>query len=47
MEDAEFISNRMVIMVDGRFKCLGSPAHLKNKFGSGYELDINIKMPLF
>ena len=25
-------------MVNGRFKCLGSPQHLKNKFGQGYTL---------
>lgn len=25
-------------MVNGQFKCLGSPQHLKSKFGSGYTL---------
>ena len=25
-------------MVNGQFKCLGSPQHLKNKFGEGYTL---------
>jgi hypothetical protein len=24
------------IMVNGQFKCLGSPQHLKTKFGDGY-----------
>jgi ATP-binding cassette subfamily A (ABC1) protein 3 len=25
-------------MVNGEFKCMGSPQHLKTKFGSGYKL---------
>ena len=31
-EDAEFISNRIGFLSAGQLKCLGSPAHLKNKF---------------
>ncbi|XP_047636807.1 phospholipid-transporting ATPase ABCA3-like [Phacochoerus africanus] len=30
-------------MVQGQFKCLGSPQHLKSKFGSGYSLRAKIR----
>lgn len=32
-------------MVNGRLRCLGSGQHLKNRFGSGYEVDIKTKLP--
>ena len=38
MEECEALCTRLVIMVNGQFKCLGSPQHLKAKFGSGYKL---------
>jgi ABC-type multidrug transport system ATPase subunit len=40
MEECEALCNRLVIMVEGRFKCLGSPSYLKNKFGIGYIVKI-------
>lgn len=30
------------IMVHGELKCVGSPQHLKNKYGKGYTLTINM-----
>ncbi|XP_075384195.1 ATP-binding cassette sub-family A member 17-like [Tenrec ecaudatus] len=38
MEECEALCTRLAIMVQGQFKCLGSPQHLKSKFGSGYSL---------
>ena len=38
MEECEALCTRLVIMVNGKFKCLGSPQHLKSKFGSGYKI---------
>uniref|UniRef100_F6U7N4 ATP binding cassette subfamily A member 3 n=1 Tax=Xenopus tropicalis TaxID=8364 RepID=F6U7N4_XENTR len=38
MEECEALCTRLAIMVNGQLKCLGSPQHLKNKFGSGYTL---------
>ena len=38
MEECEALCTRLAIMVNGRFRCLGSPQHLKNKFGEGYTL---------
>ncbi|CAF1011818.1 unnamed protein product [Rotaria sordida] len=38
MEECETLCNRLVIMVNGEFKCLGSVQHLKTKFGDGYRI---------
>jgi ABC-type uncharacterized transport system ATPase subunit len=43
MEECEALCTRLVIMVNGEFKCLGSPQHLKSKFGNGYKLTIRLK----
>ncbi|CAG5059697.1 unnamed protein product, partial [Parnassius apollo] len=32
MEECEALCSRLTIMVNGRFQCLGTPQHLKNKF---------------
>lgn len=38
MEECDALCTRIAIMVNGEFKCLGSPQHLKSKFGHGYTL---------
>lgn len=45
MEEAEALSTKMVIMVEGNFKCLGSIQHIKSKFGQGYELEVKVNLP--
>jgi len=45
MEEAEALSTKLGIMVDGSFKCFGSAQHIKNKFGDGYEVEIKITIP--
>lgn len=45
MEEAEALSTRLAIMVNGAFQCLGSVQHIKNKFGKGYELEIKLIIP--
>lgn len=48
MEEAEALSTKMGIMVRGGiFKCYGSSQHIKNKFGTGYELEIKIRKPTY
>ncbi|XP_014652680.1 PREDICTED: ATP-binding cassette sub-family A member 3-like [Ceratotherium simum simum] len=44
MEECEALCTRLAIMVKGRFKCLGSPQQLKNKFGNTYSLTAKIKI---
>jgi len=41
MEECEALCSKIGIMVDGYFRCLGSGQHLKNKFGKGYQVEIN------
>ena len=44
MEEAEAISTKMGIMIKGgTFKCMGSAQHLKNKFGTGYEIEVKFR----
>ncbi|XP_033096938.1 ATP-binding cassette sub-family A member 2-like isoform X2 [Anneissia japonica] len=45
MEECEALCGRLAILVNGRFKCLGSIQHLKNKFGGGYTVSIRVKGP--
>ena len=43
MEECEALCHRLCIMTQGQLKCLGTPQHLKTKFGNGYQLDIQLK----
>ncbi|XP_006914256.2 ATP-binding cassette sub-family A member 17 [Pteropus alecto] len=43
MEDCEVLCARLAIMVQGRFKCLGSPQYLKSKYGSGFTLRAKVR----
>lgn len=44
MEEAEALSTKMGILVKGGiFKCFGSSQHIKNKFGTGYVIEIKIR----
>ncbi|CAD5112216.1 DgyrCDS1449 [Dimorphilus gyrociliatus] len=43
MEECEALCGRISIMVNGRFKCIGSIQHIKHRFGNGYTLSIRVK----
>ena len=45
LAEAEALCSRIGIMVLGRLRCLGTPQHLKNKFGNGYEVDMKLNLP--
>eukprot|EP00899_Mesostigma_viride_P015099 jgi/Mesvir1/23590/Mv18280-RA.1 len=40
MEESEALCGRLGVMVAGRLRCLGTPQHLKSRFGDGYHIDI-------
>ncbi|XP_076054127.1 phospholipid-transporting ATPase ABCA3-like [Oratosquilla oratoria] len=44
MEECEALCTRLAIMVNGRFRCLGPPQHLKSKFGDGFSITIRIRL---
>lgn len=44
MEEAEALSTRISIMVNGTLKCLGSVQHIKNKFGQVNIFFLNTKI---
>ena len=43
MEEAEALCTKMGIMVAGEFRCFGTSTHIKDKFGTGYELEFKIR----
>lgn len=43
MEEAEALCSRIGIMVKGQLRALGELQHLKHKFGSGYEIILQLK----
>ncbi len=45
MEECEALCTRLAIMVNGRFKCIGSTQHLKSRFGEGYTVTIRLQGP--
>lgn len=42
MEEVEALASRLSIMTAGAACCVGTPQHLKNKFGDGYTLELRI-----
>ena len=44
MEEAEALAQKLGIMVQGSFKCVGSTYHIRDKYGSGYEIELNLDL---
>ncbi|XP_058514064.1 phospholipid-transporting ATPase ABCA7 isoform X2 [Ochotona princeps] len=42
MEECEALCTRLAILVNGRFRCLGSAQHLKSRFGAGHMLTLRV-----
>jgi ATP-binding cassette subfamily A (ABC1) protein 3 len=45
MEEAETLCKRIGILVDGQFKCLSTSDEIKEKYGYGYEINLQIIKP--
>ena len=45
MEEAEALSTRIAIMVNGSIKVIGTSEYLKNHYGSGYRLNLTTAKP--
>ena len=43
MAECDVLCSRLAIMVNGQFKCLGTPQHLKHRFGTGYYLKLRLE----
>ena len=43
MEEADALCSRIAIMIQGAMKCIGSSQHIKDKHGSGYQLEVKLK----
>lgn len=44
MEECEELCNRIAIMVNGRFVCLGSTQYLKNRYGQGFIVTFKLRL---
>ncbi|XP_047633732.1 phospholipid-transporting ATPase ABCA7 isoform X8 [Phacochoerus africanus] len=44
MEECEALCTRLAIMVNGRFRCLGSTQRLKSRFGTGHTLTLRVPL---
>eukprot|EP01083_Nonionella_stella_P063289 164447_1 len=42
MEECEALCTRIGIMVNGQLQCIGNNQHLKSRFGSGYQLNLDL-----
>jgi len=46
MEEVEALCNRVVIMVNGVFRCIGPTQHLKQVYGQGFFYQIRLPLPI-
>nr|XP_038957116.1 ATP-binding cassette sub-family A member 3-like isoform X9 [Rattus norvegicus] len=44
MEECEALCSRLAIMVKGKFTCLGTPQHVRKRFGQVYTLTVKINI---
>lgn len=42
MDESEALSNQLAIMVNGEFVCIGASEELKQRFGTGYDLQMKL-----
>ena len=42
MDEAETLCRRIGILVNGQFACMGSSTYIKDKYGDGYEINLQI-----
>lgn len=43
MQEADILSDRISILVRGKLKCVGSSIYLKDSYGSGYRVALNVQ----
>ena len=43
MEEAEALSTKLAIMVEGSIECIGSVQGLKSKYGKGFEVEVKLR----
>lgn len=44
MEEAEALSSKMAIMVEGKIECIGPVQKLKSKYGKGFEVEVKLNL---
>ena len=44
LEEAEALANKIGIMAQGKLKCLGTLQQIQTTYGSGFEIEINLRV---
>jgi ABC-type multidrug transport system ATPase subunit len=42
MEEADVLADRLCVMVKGKLKCIGTSLYLKQKYGEGHRITLNV-----
>ena len=42
MDEADALSDRIAVISEGKFECIGTSLYLKNNYGDGYRLTLII-----
>ena len=45
MDECEQLCNRLAIMANGSFKCIGHVPDLKQRYGTGFTIKVKLKIP--
>jgi ATP-binding cassette subfamily A (ABC1) protein 3 len=45
MEEAEALSTKLAIMVEGNLRCIGPVQSIKDKYGKGFEVEVKLNLP--
>lgn len=44
MDEADALSDRIAVISEGKFECIGTSLYLKNNYGDGYRLTLIIEI---
>lgn len=47
MDEADLLSDRIAIMVNGHIECYGTSLFLKDQYGSGFRLSVEMVSPKY
>ena len=43
MEEADVLSDRIAVLLQGKIECIGTSLFLKNKYGGGYKIVLVVR----
>ena len=46
MQEAESVAQKIAIMTKGILRCYGTPQHIRDKFGTGFCIELKARIPI-